>query len=725
MTPNKNKKKLNVVFPIFTLALIAAGIFGATLFTPKLVDIWDNLFSAKVDDKQDYRLDSPSNVLPIISMESAKRQSELEAIASSNKKSLDRARARYLLADNLLENFEGGPALAYLEGLEKEYSILAPQIILKTGRAYELTNDKQKAQKIWLKLTEKYPDSPFVADALYKLGESDQKYWQDAIKSFPTHPSTHDIAYKLLEENPQQLNLLLLLAQYDPSYKSNQVLQRLEKEFASELKPENWQVIGDAYWEKSLYKKASEAYEKAPETPQNLYRLARGYHVSDEKAKAKSSYQKLIKAFPDSDETGLGLRRIATITQGDEAISYLDQAINKFPEEAPLALAQKAAIQSKLGRSQAAKQTRDILLQNYSNSEPAANYRWQVAQGYGKSGNYLSAWQWAQQIVANNPDSSITPKAGFWIGKWAQKLQQNPQAKEAFEYVIVNHPESYYAWRSAVQLKWDVGDFKTVRDLTPDVIKPEIRPIPPSGSIAFKELFLLGQDRDAFRLFVAETADQQELTSSEQFTKGLLEHLQGNHLQAISLIWGLKNKDNPQDVKEWQILRQSPEYWQALFPFPYEDIILKWSQERKLNPLLVTSLIRQESRFQPKIKSSVGATGLMQVMPATGKFVAEQINLKDYSLVDPEDNVTLGTWYLDYTHRNYNGNSMLAVASYNAGPGNVSNWVKKYNMQDLDEFVENIPFAETKGYVETVFGNYWNYLRIYNPEMAEKIKITN
>lgn len=131
--------------------------------------------------------------------------------------------------------------------------------------------------------------------------------------------------------------------------------------------------------------------------------------------------------------------------------------------------------------------------------------------------------------------------------------------------------------------------------------------------------------------------------------------------------------------------------------------------------------MRQESRFEKDIKSPVGATGLMQIMPETGAWIAPQINIKEYSLTDPEDNIKMGTWYLNYTHDTYNDNSMLAIASYNAGPGNVSNWISRYSLADIDEFVENIPFPETKNYVETVFGNYWNYVELYDPKIEEKL----
>jgi soluble lytic murein transglycosylase len=109
----------------------------------------------------------------------------------------------------------------------------------------------------------------------------------------------------------------------------------------------------------------------------------------------------------------------------------------------------------------------------------------------------------------------------------------------------------------------------------------------------------------------------------------------------------------------------------------------------------------------------------MQVMPSTAAWIAPQIKLKNYALSNPMDNVNLGTWYFDHTHKTYSNNSALAVASYNAGPGSVAKWLQQYQGSDPDGFVEKIPFAETKGYVESVFSNYWNYLRIYDPDIAQ------
>jgi soluble lytic murein transglycosylase len=344
--------------------------------------------------------------------------------------------------------------------------------------------------------------------------------------------------------------------------------------------------------------------------------------------------------------------------------------------------------------------------------------RWQLAQQSAEKGKLVEAWQWAQPITVNNLDSTIAPKAAFWIGKWARRLGRQEDAKASWQYSIDNHPQSYYAWRSAVMLGWNVGDFTIVRSLNPPIILHSSRFLLPAGSAAFKELFLLGRDKEAGDLWQVEIGNQETLTVAEQFTDGAILLKNKQYLRGLQQIRSLREREDPQERQEWRKLRQSPEYWYTLFPFPYEEQVVRYAALRRLNPLLVIGLIRQESAFEAEIASPVGALGLMQVMPDTGKYVANKINLKTYSLTNPEDSINIGTFYLNYTHEKYNDNTLFAVASYNAGPGNVSSWRQRFSFSDPDEFIEDIPFAETKGYVEAVLGNYWNYLRLYSPDVA-------
>lgn len=721
----KDKRPLLIASGVLLL-----GIIGTVLLTPRVVDWMEQRQQAKIEAALQEDAKKPSFVFTLADLSPEQRRQKLQEIANSETLSLERSRARYLLANDLLEQYEGGPALRQLEGLENEYPTLVPYILLKRGRGYELTNENEQAQTTWKTLIETYPDSLASAEAFYHLGKSDPQYWDQGIEKFPQHPKIQTVIRERLKENPDQPQLLLLLARYNANEReTNKIRDRLIQEYSQALTPDDWQIIADGYWETNEYRQAAQAYQKAPKTPQNYYRIARGQQLqpngNNNKETVIAAYRQLLFGFPDAPETATALQRLAQLSPSETAISYLNQIIQNFPEQAPEALLDKAELLDKLNRKAEAAKIRQALLSKHPKSDAAIEYRWQVAQKAAENGDLQQAWTWAQPISTQNPDHSIAPKAAFWVGKWAQVLGRRQEAQSAFEHVLARHPQSYYAWRSAVQLGWNVGNFNNVRQVLPAVNKPTTRPTPPAGSDLFKELYQLGQDDDAITLFKAEIGDRQELTVNEGFTDGLLKLVQGKNLQGINQVWNLQKKDNPKQEKEWQQLRKTDKYWHALFPFPFYETIMNWSQRRQLNPLLVTSLMRQESRFEPEIKSPVGATGLMQVMPATGEWVAAKIDLKDYSLTDPDDNVNLGTWYLNYTHEEYSNNSLLAVASYNAGPGNVAKWMREYQVSDPDVFVEKIPFRETKGYVESVFGNYWNYLRIYNPEISQLLSQNN
>ena len=640
-------------------------------------------------------------------------------VAISNEGSLAKNRANLVLATDFIEQNQGNKALAKLSKLEQSYPLLEPYILLKKGRAHKLAGDYSQAEQAWNNLIQTHPDSPAVAEALYLLGQSNQAYWQEAIAKFPQHPRTHQIIRKLLAQNPNQPRLMAILVKYAPDDPGvAEIAHDLAINYPTQLTSQDWEAIGDSYWKKWDYGKAGQAYAKAPTSPRNLYRAGRGYHLGNGKTTAKKFYLQLLEQYPTAEETGLGLRRLATIIRGKEALGYLNIVIRDFPQQAPEAILQKAKIFDAFNNPVAAQQARELLLNEYKNSDATAEYRWKIAQEKAQQGDLVTAWQWAQPIAINNPDSPLGAKASFWIGKWAQKLGRTEDAQTAFESTLARFPHSYYAWRSAVALGWNVGDFSTIRDLQPQVIS-KVDFVPTVGSQIFQELYQIGLKEDAWIQFQTEIADKPELTVSEEFTYGLMQLYRGQNLRGINKIWYLKDRTNPEDIQEWQALRQTNEYWQALFPIPFDETILRWAQQRQINPMLVSALIRQESRFEPEIGSSAGALGLMQVMPATGQEVARQIGLENYSLTNPEDNVNIGTFYLDFTHRKYNNNSMLAVASYNAGPNRVAQWVSRYGLQDADEFVEKIPYRETKGYVESVFENYWNYMRIYNTETAQ------
>jgi soluble lytic murein transglycosylase len=666
---------------------------------------------------------SPSAVLsPLVAKPPAARAASLKAEAQKSSPSLERNRARYLLASDLIAQNQGVQALELLKDLEKDYSVLSAQVLIKRAQAYQSAGKQQEAIDTWQTLIKQHAKDPASVEGLFVLGKDNPKYWDQAIALFPAHPRSVEIAQARYKKDPKNLPALMLLAKYGTTTQGyTQMLDVLTSKFAAQLKPEDWETIAFGYWENQVYDKGALAYARAPVTPVNLYRSARGLHLSGKPGGAER-YRLVVQQFPKSDEAGLALTRLAALAdQPQSAIAYLDQVAQNFPDRAAAALVEKSKLLDKMNSAKSAAQTRQLVLSQYGNSDAAAEMRWAYAKERAKAGDFKLARQWAEPIVTNNSTSAIAAEAGFWSGKWAQKLGQDKEARKFYETVLKSSPESYFAWRSASLLGWNVGDFNTVRSLNPQVQKPVARPELPAGSSQLKELYQLGQERDAWSYWQVEFQNRTQPSVAEQFTDGVLRLGVGNNLDGIYMVGSLRDRDKPEDKAQYQQLRKSNYYWQALYPFPYVEDIENWSQQRQLNPMLVTALIRQESRFEPKIKSSVGAVGLMQVMPDTATFIAESVKQKQFNLENPQDNIKFGTWYLDHTHQEYQNNSMLAVASYNAGPNAVADWLGKSKTQDPDEFVERIPYDETRGYVKSVLGNYWNYLRLYNPDISRQI----
>lgn len=707
-------------------------------------------------------------VLQLVSLSPQKRTTQLEALAkreaepsfSLGSQSLDYVRARYLLAADLIQQKKGEKALRWLEGLEWDYPVLAGHIALKRAQAYELTGNKAKARAAWEEILKRYPDQPVAAEALYalSLGNSqdrekssepyrrnplmeiarhwysfspnDPQYWERALEKFPSHPRILEMARQRLEQNPHQPQLMVLMARYAfDSPEITPVLDRLVSQYGrserkrdrDKIKPDDWEAIAFGYWNDRKYTQASTAYAKAEYNPQNAYRSALALQYANKPQSAKRAYKKLIRDFPKAEEAASAVIQLAKLEPSEETIPKLDQVIQQFPERAGEALLARADILDHLGITQAANQARELLLTQQGTSDAAAEYRWQMAQVKAKAGDLRAALQWAQPIMVSNPNSEPARQAGFWVGKWASKLGLGQEAKVAFEQVIAKYPQSYYAWRAAVQLGWNVGDFSTVRKFDPQVVLPTTRPELPVGSPALKELYQLGQDQDAWTLWQAEFQNRLEPTVAEQFTDGIMRVGVGDYLEGIAKIAKLEDRDSPEEQLEYQKINQQLTYWHTLYPFPFAKVIEEHSHQRDLNPLLVTALIRQESRFEPDIRSKAGAVGLMQMMPKTGAWAAKNLKLDKYALENPNDNIKLGTWFLDQTHRTFKNNSLLAVASYNAGQGNLARWLQQEQSMDSDEFVEAIPFDETKDYVKQVFGNYWNYLRLYDPQVAHQL----
>lgn len=158
------------------------------------------------------------------------------------------------------------------------------------------------------------------------------------------------------------------------------------------------------------------------------------------------------------------------------------------------------------------------------------------------------------------------------------------------------------------------------------------------------------------------------------------------------------------------------------YPVKYENQIIKYSQKYNLEPCLVAAVIRTESNFNVKAVSHKDAKGLMQIMPDTALWIAENMQLSNFNmetLYDTEVNIAMGCWYLDNLNTEFNGDMNLVLAAYNGGRGNVQKWLKDKEYSNDGKSLNLIPFEETDKYVKKVNTNYNIYLKLYGEELSK------
>lgn len=269
----------------------------------------------------------------------------------------------------------------------------------------------------------------------------------------------------------------------------------------------------------------------------------------------------------------------------------------------------------------------------------------------------------------------------YWQAVALNRSGQLLAAKAKFEALSLER--SYYGFLAADELDQDyaLDDSSLLVDeirLKALEARPEI--------IRARELFYVGQDGRGRSEW---DAVARYLSNDDKIQAAILAHRWGWHSRAITVTASLGEYDD----------------LSIRYPLPYQTTFEEYSTQANIASTWAYGIARSESLFMRDARSSAGAIGLMQLMPATGRDVAKEIKLP-YSglatLVDPKSNIRLGTTYLGQMAERYGGNRVLATAAYNAGPHRVDRWLPKDSTIDARIWIENIPFNETRQYVKRV-----------------------
>jgi soluble lytic murein transglycosylase len=291
----------------------------------------------------------------------------------------------------------------------------------------------------------------------------------------------------------------------------------------------------------------------------------------------------------------------------------------------------------------------------------------------------------------------------YWRARSLEKLGA-PEAHDEFRALATEHPLTYYGWRAAGR----VDESSLLREL------PQ-RPIPAPISFAEAKLRRIGILVEAGLLEEAEI----EIEILATTARSLEERLVVAHLFSAA-----RRFHQAQQVvvgPYLERLARGPEpggedLWWFAWPTAFADLVTAVSKGRSVAPALLNAVMREESGFSPKALSKAGARGLVQIMPATGERLAESLGLLDYEANDlftPARNLLLGAHYLEQLLERFDGRVSAVVASYNAGPEAVARWIEERPDQEDDEWVESIPYRQTREYVKRVLRSRQVYRVLY------------
>jgi soluble lytic murein transglycosylase len=357
--------------------------------------------------------------------------------------------------------------------------------------------------------------------------------------------------------------------------------------------------------------------------------------------------------------------------------------------------------------------------QRFPTGTRASYVHWKAAWLVLRQGRNAEAEKAFEEQIALYASGSETPAALYWRARLAEEDNQPIMARAFYQKISDRYRNFYYAELARQRLKHLPA---TVDATTTYALLDHVPPIdstgkvadsdPPSDELHVQKAELLGNgglvDFAVRELQAAAAADGGSWCPAE--TAQLYDET-GHYDQAIELM-----KHSAPNYFALDIPDLPRKYWEALFPKAYWSDLKRSSAANGLDPYLVASLIRQESEFNPNAVSRANAVGLMQLLPKTGKAVAREVKLKRYTasqLYTPAVNMQLGTRYFRGMVDRFGGSFEYALAAYNAGSDRVEEWLGQGKYRDPQEFVESIPFTETREYVQAILRNASVYKQLY------------
>ena len=355
------------------------------------------------------------------------------------------------------------------------------------------------------------------------------------------------------------------------------------------------------------------------------------------------------------------------------------------------------------------------LEQRFPYSAMASTSHWHAAWLNYRLGDKKTAARMFDEQIERYPDDTHISAAIYWRGVVYQEYDKNPAAAAACYQTLIRSFRQYYYSDFAKQRLDALGAVEpaTLPQLSHlgDAKVPDLTTDIPEDDVHVERAKLLA-NAGLNQYIVSEIGDSPDSSTWSAYAEAQLYSSYGENWRAMRV---LKQKLQSYFALPMDAIPRP--YWDLLFPQPYWPVLQSDAQKQGLDPFLVASLIRQESEFNPNVISYANAWGLMQLLPRVGSALAKQQRVRPYRtefLLIPQVNLKLGTVYFRQLMNEFNGQPEYALAAYNAGDDRVKAWLANGPYGSLPEFVESIPFTQTREYVEAIMRNREMYRRLYS-----------
>jgi soluble lytic murein transglycosylase len=481
--------------------------------------------------------------------------------------------------------------------------------------------------------------------------------------------------------------------------------------------------LAEAFYNAGRYVEASEQFRVLERAPGIDAQTHNGFAVAEAacQLKLKRLTEAEARALPDTaDENGarrldllLELARDRNDTDGLKQI--LTEMESRFPHSTWLADALFSAGNMYLLKREypTAIEYYGDLAARFPGDKNASSAHWRSGWLSYRLGLYPAAEHIFDEQIQLYPGTSETVSALYWRGRLYETQDHNPAMAAANYRTIVRAYQHYFYAQMARQRLAALGNTQAATQPQLDRIQPA--PLPhlvdsfPEDSPHLAKARLLANAGLTEYIALEIKADPNS-SSWSALAEGQIYSSYGQTFRAVRALKRAIPNAASASIQSIPLV-----YWRILFPEPWWNTIETESAKNNLDPYLVASLIRQESEFDATAVSYANAYGLMQLLPTVGRSMARQegiAHFQTFQLLDPNMNIRLGTRYLRQMLDRFGGVQEYALAAYNAGDSRVVDWQAAGPYSGMDEFVESIPFTQTREYVEAIRRNEETYRAI-------------